>query len=77
MFRLIRLLFWVAALAALWWFSVTVPLGKFTLWEHMKRIWHSSETQDLVNGAEDATKPAVDKGKRAVKAGVDEAKRNP
>ena len=77
MFRLIRFIFWVAALAALLWFATTVPLGKYTLWGHMKRIWHSQETQDMVQGAEDAAKPAVEKAKKAVKAGVDEAKRNP
>ena len=77
MLRLIRFLFWCAALTALIWFSVTVPLGKQTLWGHVKRIWHSQETQDMVQGAEEAAKPAVEKAKRAVKAGVDEAKRNP
>jgi len=77
MFRMIRFLFWLAALAALVWFTVTVPLGKYTLWGHMRRIWHSQETQDMVNGTEEAAKPAVEKVKKAVKAGVDEAKHNP
>jgi hypothetical protein len=77
MFRMIRLLFWIAAIAALIWFATTYPLGKYTLWGHMKRIWTSQETKDMVKGTEEATKPAIDKAKRAVKAGVDEAKRDP
>ncbi len=77
MFRLIRFLIWVAVIAGFIWFGSTVPLGKHTLFGHVKRIWHSEETQDLVKGTEDAAKPVVDKVKRGVKAGVDEAKRNP
>ena len=63
MFRLIRLLFWCAAIAALVYFAVTVPLGKRTLWGHLRQIWHSDATQDLVNGTKDAAKSAYDKAK--------------
>jgi hypothetical protein len=63
MFRLIRFLFWCAAVAALVYVAVTVPLGKYTLWGHLKRIWHSEETQSLVNGTKDAAKSAIDKAK--------------
>jgi hypothetical protein len=70
MFRLIRFLFWVAAICAFIWFGTSVRLGKYTLFSHIGRIWHSQETQDLVKGTEDAAKPVVDK----VKHGVDDAK---
>jgi len=76
-FRLIRFLFWVALIAGFIWFGFSVPLGKHTLFGHISRIWHTHETQDLVKGTEEAAKPVVDKVKRGVKAGVDEAQRNP
>jgi len=76
-FRLIRLLFWLAVIGGFIWLGFTVPLGKYTLFGHIRRIWHSQETQDLVKGTEDAAKPVVDKMKRGVKAGVDEVQRSP
>jgi hypothetical protein len=63
MFRLIKFLFWCAAVAALIYVAVTVPLGKRTFWGHLKQIWHSDATQDLVNGTKDAAKNAYDKAK--------------
>jgi len=77
MFRLLRFFFWIFALVCIVWFSTTVRLGQNTLWGHIQRIWKSQETQDMVKGTEDAAKPAIDKVKKAVKAGVDEVKRNP
>jgi hypothetical protein len=77
MFRLIKLLFWVAALAALVWFATTQKLGNYTLWGHLKRVWKSQETQEMVQSTEEAAKPAIKKVKKAVKAGVDEAQRSP
>jgi len=71
--RLFRFLFWVAFICFFIWFGTSVTLGKYTLFGHIRRIWHSQETQDLVHGTEEAAKPVVDK----VKRGVDEAKRNP
>jgi hypothetical protein len=74
-FRLIRFLFWVALLGAFIWFGATVPLGKHTFFGHLKAIWHSKETQDLVKGADEAAGPAADKVKRAVSAGAKEIER--
>jgi hypothetical protein len=73
----LKFLFWVAALVAFVWFAVSVPLGKHTLWGHTQRIWKADETQDLVDGTKKAIAPAADKVKRAVKAGVDEARKDP
>lgn len=74
---MLKFLFWVAALVAFVWFAVSVPLGNNTLWGHARRIWQTKETQDLVEGTKKAVGPAADKVKRAVKAGVDEARKDP
>ncbi len=74
---LIKFLFWVAVIVFVIWFGATVPLGKHTLFGHVQRIWKSEETQDLVEGTKQAVKPAAEKVKKAVKAGVDEARRDP
>jgi hypothetical protein len=77
MFRLLKFLFWCALIGGFIWFGMSVPLGKYTLFSHIKRIWNTQETRDLVDGTKEAAKPAADKVKRAFRAGVDEAKRNP
>lgn len=77
MFKVLKFLFWCAAIVGFIWFGMYVPLGKATLFGHIKRIWNTQETKDLVEGTKEAARPAADKVKRAVKAGVDEAKRNP
>lgn len=77
MFRFLKFLITLAIIGGLIWFGATVPLGKHTLFGHVRRIWNSKETQDLVEGTKEAAKPAAEKVKRAVKAGVDEATRNP
>lgn len=74
---MLRFLFWVAALVAFVWFATNVELGSHTLWGHTRRIWQSEETRDLVDGTKKAIGPAADKVKRAVKAGVDEARKDP
>ncbi len=77
MFRFLKFLFFLAALGVFVWFGMNVPLGNHTLFGHFQRIWKSEETQDLVEGTKKAAKPAAEKVKRAVKAGVDEAGRDP
>ena len=44
--------------------GATVQLGKHTLFEHVRAIWHTEEVQELKTGVEDKAKPAVDKLKR-------------
>ena len=61
MFRLIRFLVSLAALGALVWFAVTVPLGSKTLVGHMRAILGSRETHDLVEGTKEAARPVFDK----------------
>jgi hypothetical protein len=77
MFKFIKFLISMALLGGFLWFGFTVPLGKHTLFGHFKAIWNSKETQDMVDGTKDAAGPAVDKLKRGVKAGVDEATKDP
>ena len=56
---LVRFLFSLIALAAVIWFSVTVPLGKRTLWGHVHAIFATQEAQDLAEGTrEEAEKVA-------------------
>ncbi len=50
MMRLINFLISLAMLAAFAWFAVSVPLGKRTLWGHMRAIVTSPEAQDLADG---------------------------
>jgi hypothetical protein len=76
MIRLIRFLLTLAIIGAFVWFGATIPLGKHTLFGHFKRIWDSKETQDLIDGTKEAAKPAAEKVKRSVQAGVDEAKKD-
>ena len=77
MFGFIRLVITLGLIALFIWFGMTVPLGKHTLFGHINRIGQSEEARDLVEGTKEAAKPAAEKVKRAVKAGVDEANKNP
>ncbi len=72
---LIRGLILLAALIGFVIFGATVKLGERTLFQHVSRIWHSDETQDMVEGVKKESGPMVDRVKRGVKAGVKEAKR--
>ncbi|HEY4183129.1 MAG TPA: hypothetical protein VGM90_40175 [Kofleriaceae bacterium] len=70
---MIKFLIYLALAIVIVWLAVTVPLGKRTLWGHMRAIWATSEVQDLKNGVEEKAGPTVEKVKRGVKAGIDEA----
>lgn len=77
MFKLIKWVIIGAFVAGFIWFGMNVKLGNHTLFGHVSRIWKSDETQDLVKGTKEAAGPTVDKVKRAVEAGVEEAKKPP
>lgn len=53
--------------------GATVKLGDRTFFGHVRRIWKSDETQEMVKGVKEKSGPVVDKVKRGVKAGVKEA----
>ena len=76
MFSLLKFLVFLAMVGVVIWFGTSVKLGDHTLFGHAQRIWNTSETQDLVNGAKEKAGPAVEKVKRGVKAGLDEAEKD-
>lgn len=77
MLKLLRLLLSLALLGGFVWFGATVPLGNHTLFGHVGRIWRADETQDLVEGARDTARPAVEKVRRGVEKGIEEIRRAP
>jgi hypothetical protein len=59
MFGIVRFLFSLMVLAVVVWFATTVPLGKRTLWGHLRAIAGTQEAKDLAEGtAEEAHKVA-------------------
>jgi hypothetical protein len=72
---LIRTLVTLAVLGTLAFCGATVELGDRTFFGHIARIWKSKETQDMVEGVKEKSGPAIEKVKRGVKAGLDEAHR--
>lgn len=53
MFRLVRWLCSLAVLAVMIWFATTVPLGKRTLWGHLRAIFATQAAKDLADGTEE------------------------
>jgi hypothetical protein len=66
MFRLLRGLLTCLCLVIIVWFAVTVPIGKHTLWGHLRRIAHTREAHDLTDGAKAAAKEAASRIEREV-----------
>lgn len=66
MFRLVRLVISTLILAIVIWFAVSVPIGKHTLWGHLRRIASTPEAKDLATGAKQVAKEAVDRAQREV-----------
>jgi hypothetical protein len=67
----IRLLVWLAILAIAVYVAVTVPLGKKTLVQHIRSIWHTEQVQELKEGVKDTAGPAVHRVEKGVKAGYE------
>lgn len=68
---MIRLLVWLAILAALAYAAFTIPLGKKTFAQHVRSIWHTEQVQDLKEGVKETAGPAVHRVERGVKAGYE------
>lgn len=66
MFRLLKLGVTTAALAAFAWFGITVKLGSQTLFQHLRSIGQTKESQDLVEGTRQAAEPLVDDVRRRI-----------
>lgn len=73
---MLRSLFKLAILIALVYLGATVTLGNRTLFGHIQNIWTSEQTRELVDGVKQAGGPAVDRVKRGLRAGLDEARRD-
>jgi hypothetical protein len=66
LFRLIKLGITLVGLAAFAWFGVTVKLGSMTLFQHLRAIGQTKESQELVDGTKHAAEPLVDDVKRRI-----------
>ena len=67
---MIRGLIWLVIIVAFIWFGSTVKLGNKTFFGHVRAIWHTEEVQDLKQGVQEKTGPAVHKLEKGVKAGI-------
>ena len=72
MFRLIKLGITLVGLAAFAWFGVTVKLGSMTLFQHLRAIGQTKESQELVDGTRQAAGPLVDDVRRKFQEGTKE-----
>jgi hypothetical protein len=60
LFRLFRLGIALVGFAAFAWFGVTVKLGSQTLFQHLRAISQTKESQELVDGTRQVAGPLVD-----------------
>lgn len=65
MFKLLKLLLGLGCLGIFVWWGFTVPLGDRTLFEHLRAIGHTRESQELVRG----TKQKVSEVKHRIVSG--------
>jgi hypothetical protein len=72
----LRFLFMSALVVGLVVCGATVKLGSRTFFGHVRAIWQTDEAQDMRQGIKEKAGPVVDKVKRGVKAGWDEATRD-
>lgn len=66
MFRLLKLGIALMGLVLFAWFGLTVKLGPQTLFQHLRAIGQSKESQELVDGTKQAATPLVDDVRRRV-----------
>lgn len=73
--KLIRLIIGLAVIGGLGYVAVKVPLGKKTLWDHVRAIADTKESKELVDGVKDKAQKILrdDAGpaRKAVKGGTD------
>ena len=70
MFRLFKLGIALIGLAAFAWFGVTVKLGSQTLFQHLRAISQTKESQELVEGTREAAGPLADDVRRKFHEGT-------
>jgi len=66
MFRLLKLGIALMCLVAFAWFGLTTKLGSQTLFQHLRAIGQSKESQELVDGTKQAAGPLVDDVRRHI-----------
>jgi hypothetical protein len=66
MFRLLKLCMSLAAFVLCAWFGATVKLGSRTLFEHLRAIGQTKESQELVDGTKQVAEPLVDDVRRRI-----------
>ena len=66
MFGLIKLGVALVGLLAFCWFGITYQLGSRTLFQHVRAIGQTKESQDLVDGTKQAAGPLVDDVRRRI-----------
>jgi len=70
LFRLFKLGIALIGLAAFAWFGVTVKLGSQTLFQHLRAISQTKESQELVEGTREAAGPLADDVRRKFQEGT-------
>ena len=73
---MIRFIVFLLIAGALAYCGATVKLGKRTFFGHVQAIWKTDEVQDMKEGFKEKAGPAVDKVKRGVEKGIEEAKKD-
>jgi hypothetical protein len=73
---LIRSLISLALVLGFVYCGATVPMGDRTFFQHVARIWKTEEVQELRHGVQESSGPVVERVKRGVQAGVEEARRD-
>ncbi len=73
---MLRSLLKLTLLVVLIYLGATVSLGNRTLFGHIQNIWASEQARELVDGVKQASGPAVDRVKRGLRTGLDEARRD-
>jgi hypothetical protein len=77
LFRLIKLGVGLIGLAAFAWFGISYKLGELTLFQHLRAIGQTKESQQLVEGTRRAAAPLVDDVRRRVSDDDDGKARSP
>ncbi len=70
MLRFLKLVIYLALLAGFIWFGTNVQLGNRTLFGHIRNIWKTHESQELVDGAKGKVGDLVDRASDKVAKGV-------
>ena len=76
MFRLLKLGIGLCGLVAFAWFGLTVKLGSQTLFQHLRAIGQTKESQELVDGTRQAAGPLVDDVRRKFQEGTEEGSKD-